>query len=235
MTTTFTAFNSIQGNAYDRGVTTHDQDAHTLMLASYDEDTRLIMNGVDTRPGLQMVATGLVGGTSERLNTVGFTGHHMSIKRINGELSHINPMYRLHKLGEVVHYGFGRQQLKKIEENPAIYSGYTTRGRAVYVPTELTPDGITARPRILYSTDFLDVTKVLFADSDHCRQEDWPDLVREFQGLFLLLLIQQNRRSGDKRKWFGRRLAKLFREDKEAAIFLWTQKLATSGIEKAFA
>ena len=37
------------------------------------------MNGIDTRPGLQMVATGIVNGTSERLNSIAFTGHNQSI------------------------------------------------------------------------------------------------------------------------------------------------------------
>ena len=69
------------------------------MLASYDEDSRLVMNGIDTRPGLQMLATGYVGGTSERLNSIGFTGHHKSIERMNRAAEH-QPV-RLHKLGEV--------------------------------------------------------------------------------------------------------------------------------------
>ena len=236
MTFTSTAsFNAVTGDAYDRGITTHDKDAHTLILASYDKDARLIMNGIDTRPGLQMLATGLVNGTAERLNTIGFTGHHKSIERMNEELRGINPMYRLHKLTEVTQFGMGRSQLRKISDSPAVYSGYVTRGRAVYSPMDFSADGMNPRPGLLWNEEFFKVTKEVFANSDHCREEDWSDLVRDMQGLFLLSLIQNNRASGDTRKYFGRRLAKKFSTDKEAAIYTWTQQLQASGIEMAFA
>jgi hypothetical protein len=227
-------FNTISGNAYDRGVTTHDRAAHTLMLASYDEDSRLIMNGIDTRPGLQMLATGCVGGTAERLNSIGFTGHHKSIERMNYELRNINPMYRLHKLGEVTAFGLGRSQLRKISDKPAVYSGYVTRGRSVYVPMDFNADGLSPLPRLLWSEECFNVMREVFAMSDHCRAEDFADLHRDMQGLFLLHLIQQSQRT-DTRKYFNRRLAAKFTQDKEAAIFTWTEQLRAAGFERAFA
>ena len=234
-TSTFTSSNKVEGNAYERGITTHDQDAHSLMLASYLEDERLIMDGIDTRPGLQVLAVGLVNGTAERLNSIGFTGHHRTIDRMNGRLREINPTYRLFKVGEVTAFGLGRSQLKKISDSPATYQGYVTRGRTVYVPADFDADGLTLRPRLLFSEDYLNVTREVYGESDHCREEDWPDMLRDLQGLSILNLIQQNRASGDTRKYFGRRLAKKFRTDKEAAIFTWTKGVEAAGFSNAFA
>ena len=152
---------------------------------------------------------------------------------MNRQLRNINPLYCLHKIGEVRSFGLGYQKLNKIQESPAIYSGYVSRGRSVYCPVEMTADGLVHRPRILYSSDFFNVTKEVFADSDHRREEDC-DFVRDMQGLFLLNLIHQNVASGDTASTsdavWPRSSAKTKRLRSSPG-----RRSSTSGFEKAFA
>lgn len=202
--------------------------AHTLINASKLDDKRLIVDGFDTRPGLESLAVGLTDGTAELPYGNGFTGHHMSLRRMSRPLTQQDPNWGIYKVGELKSFGFSRSGLAKIGEingKPA-YSGYETRGRSVFCTGSRLPNGtVVWRPEVLWDRRFEDVAQVFYDASEHCRAEDWAFKVNQMRGLWVLYELQQKTESFDTRAYYNRQLASTFQRDAEFAIYAYTKRV----------
>lgn len=212
-------FNTISD--YNETVSSGNHLAHTLINASKIDDKRLIVNGFDTRPGLESLAVGLTDGTAEIPYGNGFTGHHMSLRRISRPLSHVDPNWGIYKVGELKSFGFSRSGLVHIGEingKPA-YSGYETRGRSVFCTGSRLPNGtIQWRPEVLWDRRFEDASQLFYDASDHCREEDWAFKVNQMRGIWVLFELQQKTGDLDTRAYYNRNLAQKFIKDTDFAI-----------------
>lgn len=229
--------NTVTDNAYDVSapgdvnatVQTSNPNAHLLINASKLEHEKLTYQGLDISAGLEVMATGLNDGTSEVNFAKSFAGHSHSIERINRDLVTYDVNFPLRKAGELMSFGFGRSRLQKVGVNPEtgkdIFSGYRAAGRNVYCPMKITADGITFNPYLLWNQRWFMTSEMIYADSDHCRAQDWGYQVRQMQGLFILWMIQNDPNSGDTRAFASRRLAQTFKKDVEKGMYIYSERV----------
>ncbi len=216
--------------------------AQVLINTSTMDHELLTYQGLDISAGFEALATGLTGSSEVNFNK-GFSGHNVSIEqRMNPILYTYDANYRLLKVGELKTFGFGRSGLKKVGVDSStgkdVFSGYETRGRNIYCPCKISPDGITYKPYLLWNQRYFMLTEMIYADSEHCYAADWGYQIRQMQGLFILWMMQNDPKSGDTRAYATRRLARTLQKDAEKGLFIYNTKVDHAvkalGMEKAF-